>query len=249
MYELNGKVALVTGGGTGIGQAICRSLAESGADIAFTYLGHSPEATTAEVEEQGRRVKAMMLDARDPVRVNDVVAETVAAFGRLDVVVANAGGLLRRVPIATMTDEQWHEVISTNLSSVFYLARASLGHMRDGGRIIFISSMAAVTGGGAGSGGYTATKAGMVGLTRGLAKEVAARGIAVTAVAPGLILGTPFHETFTPPEDQARAISRIPLGRAGAPSDVAAVVCFLASDASSFLTGQVIRTSGAQELT
>jgi 3-oxoacyl-[acyl-carrier protein] reductase len=163
--------------------------------------------------------------------------------------VANAGGLLGRQALSTMTDEHWHAVLETNLSSAFYLVRAGLSHMVDGGRIVLISSLAAHTGGGAGAGAYAAAKAGMLGLARSLAKEVAVRRIAVNAVCPGFIQGTPFHETFTPLPDQDATIARLPVGRAGSTSDVATLVGYLAAESTDFLTGQAITVSGGQDLT
>ena len=130
-----------------------------------------------------------------------------------------------------MSTEHWHDVLETNLSSAFYVIRAALAHMNDDARIVLISSMAAHTGGSGGAGAYAAAKAGMIGLTRALAKELAPRGIAVNAIAPGLILGTPFHEQFTPPAAQEATIARLPVGRAGRPADVASLVTYLASEA------------------
>lgn len=250
MGTLAGSVALVTGGAVGIGQGIAVALAEAGADVAVTCRQHPAEQVERAITDRGRRALAVKMDATDSASVGQAVQETVQTLGRLDIVVANAGGLLARVPLAEMSDEHWHAVVDLNLSSAFYLARASLAHLsRDRGRIILISSMAAHTGGSGGAGAYAAAKAGMTGLTRALAKEVAAQGITVNAIAPGLILGTPFHEEFTPPEAQQSATSRIPLGRAGRPDDVASLVTYLASESSSFLTGEVISLSGGQQLT
>jgi 3-oxoacyl-[acyl-carrier protein] reductase len=247
---LAGHVALVTGGAVGIGEEIAVALAETGADVAVTYRQHPAEHVERAITARGRRALAVKMDATDSSSVSQAVRKTVQTLGRLDIVVANAGGLLSRVPLAEMSDEHWHAVVDVNLSSAFYLVRASLPHLSEQrGRIILITSMAAHTGGSGGAGAYAAAKAGMIGLTRALAKEVADRGITVNAIAPGLILDTPFHEQFTPPADQEKAISRIPVGRAGKPGDVAALVTYLASESSSFLTGEVISLSGGQQLT
>jgi 3-oxoacyl-[acyl-carrier protein] reductase len=247
---LSGTVALVSGGAIGIGEGIAVALADAGADVAVTCHQHPAHRVEQAITSRGRRALAVEMDATDPAAVRHAVQETIQRLGRLDIVVANAGGLLGRVPLAEMSDDHWHNVVDVNLSSAFYLARASLPHLTEHrGRIILITSMAASTGGAGGAGAYAAAKAGMTGLARALAKEVAARGITVNAIAPGLILGTPFHEQFTPPADQKNAISRIPLGRAGRPADVASLVTYLASESSSFLTGEVINLSGGQQLT
>jgi 3-oxoacyl-[acyl-carrier protein] reductase len=246
--SLLGQVALVTGGAVGIGRAVAVGLAVAGADVAITYYTHSADEVEKEIGQAGRQVAAYRADMRAPADA-DAVAEAVRReLGAIDVLVANAGGLVGRVPLASMSTEHWHDVLETNLSSAFYVIRAALAHMNDGARIVLISSMAAHTGGSGGAGAYAAAKAGMIGLTRAFAKELAPRRIAVNAVAPGLILGTPFHEQFTPAAAQEAAIARLPVGRAGSPADVASLVTYLASGATDFLTGEVINLSGGQEL-
>jgi 3-oxoacyl-[acyl-carrier protein] reductase len=247
---LSGSVALVTGGAVGIGEGIAVALADAGADVAVTSHRHPAERVERAITSRGRRALVTAMDATDSASVSHAVQETVRRLGRLDIVVANAGGLLGRVPLAEMSDDHWRNVVDVNLTSAFYLVRASLPYLTEHrGRIILITSMAAGSGGSGGAGAYAAAKAGMTGLTRALAKEVAARGITANAIAPGLILGTPFHEQFTPTADQEKAIARIPLGRAGRPADVASLVTYLASESSSFLTGEVIQLSGGQQLT
>lgn len=246
--SLLGKVALVTGGSVGIGRAVAVGLAETGADVAITYYTQSGHEVAEEIARAGRRSATFQVDVRAPDDVDAVVSAARRDLGKIDVLVANAGGLIARAPLASMSNELWREVIDTNLSSAFYVVRAALPHMNDNARIVLISSMAAHTGGSGGAGAYAAAKAGMVGLTRALAKELAPRKIAVNAVAPGLILGTPFHERFTPPAAQEATIARLPVGRGGRPADVASLVTYLAADATDFLTGEVINLSGGQEL-
>jgi 3-oxoacyl-[acyl-carrier protein] reductase len=232
----------------GIGKEIAVRLADLGADVAFTWHSHPADEVVEEVKALGRRVLPLQVDVTCSAAVADAVSQTASGLGALYVLVANAGGLLSRVPLATMTDEHWHNVLNTNLSSAFYLVRAGLPHMADGGRIVLMSSLAARTGGGAGAGAYAAAKAGLLGLARALAKEVAPRGIAVNAVCPGFIQGTPFHATFTRPEDQEATIARLPVGRGGSPADIAGLVAYLAAGSTNFLTGQAIIVSGGQEL-
>lgn len=243
--DLHGKRAIVTGGGIGIGRAIALALRGCGADVAITFWSHPEEANlTAQSmtsDEQCRR-----LDATDSNQVNKVFAQIAESFGgHVDILVNNAGHLVGRVPIANMSDEHWHKVIDINLTTAFYCSRAVIPYMTKGwGRIVNMSSLAGRDGGGAGAAAYATAKAGIIAFTRGLAKELAANGVTVNAVAPGLILGTPFHATFTKPEAQQAAISKIPLGHAGEPDDVAGAVVYLASDLAAFVTGEVIEING-----
>jgi 3-oxoacyl-[acyl-carrier protein] reductase len=244
--DLIGRTALVTGGNTGIGRAIARTLAKAGADVAITYFSNADEQTVAEIRGMGRSAAAAQLDATDSAAVNRVVPELARALGgHIDILVNNAGHLIGRMAVAEMTDEHWHNVLDVNLSSAFYCARAALPFMNTGwGRIVQMSSLAGRNGGGTGAVAYGAAKAGLFGFTRGLAKEVAAQGITVNAVAPGLILDTPFHEKFTPPESQQATIASLPVKRAGLPDDVAGAVLFLVSDMAGFITGEVTEING-----
>lgn len=243
--DLSGRTALVTGGATGIGRGIALALAEAGADVAITYRSHDGEAVAKAITDLGRRSAAYELDATDSASVDRVVDQAAADLGgKLDILVNNAGGLLARQPIAQMSDEHWHQVIDLNLFSAFACTRAALRHLPEGGRVVNISSLAGRNGGGTGAVAYGASKAGMDGLTRGLAKELGPRGITVNSIAPGLILDTPFHETFTPPEQQQATIDSTPVGRAGFPADVAGAVLYLVSDLGSFCTGTVIDLNG-----
>lgn len=244
--DLAGKTALVTGGNTGIGRAIALMLAQAGADVAITYFSNADEQTVADIRAMGRTAASAQLDATDSVAVNRVVPELAQALGgHIDILVNNAGHLIARMAVVEMSDEHWHRVLDVNLSSAFYCTRAALPFMNTGwGRIVQMSSLAGRNGGGAGAVAYGAAKAGLFGFTRGLAKEVAAQGITVNAVAPGLILDTPFHETFTPPESQQATIASLPVKRAGMPDDVAGAVLFLVSDMAGFITGEVTEING-----
>jgi 3-oxoacyl-[acyl-carrier protein] reductase len=244
--DLTGKTALVTGGNTGLGRAIALALAQAGADVAVTYFSNPGEQTADDIRALGRKSLALRLDVTDSQAVNRAMPEVAGVLdGHIDILVNNAGYMVGRLPIAEMGDEHWHRVIDVNLSSAFYCTRAVLPHMHTGwGRIVAMSSLAGRNGGGPGAVAYAAAKAGLLGLTRGLAKELAPRGITVNAVAPGIILETPFHVNFNTEEGLRTAIAAIPLRRGGVPDEVAGAVLVLASDLSGFITGEVIDING-----
>lgn len=243
--DLTGKTALVTGGNIGIGRAIALALAESGADVALTYFLHGGDETAHAIEALGRRAIAVRMDATSSAEVNQTIAQIALQLGgHIDILMNNAGGLVGRSTIAEMSDDLWQRVIAVNLSSTFYCTRAALPYMQTGGRIVNNGSIAGHHGGGNGSVAYAATKGAIHTFTHGLAKELAPRGITVNAVAPGFILETPFHETFTAPESQAASIAQTPLKRAGAPMDVAGAVLYLVSDLAAFVTGEIIEVNG-----
>lgn len=241
--DLTGRTAVVTGGNVGIGRGIALALAESGADVAVTYHQHADSETAASIRAFGRRAMQLKVDVCDSRQVDEAMVQVAETFGHIDILVNNAGGLVARVNLREMTDQHWSRVIDLNLSSAMYCARAVLPHMRDGGRIVNISSLAARSGGGVGTVAYVSAKAGLIGLTRALAKELGPR-VTVNAVAPGLVLQTPFHETFTPEADQLAMIDATLVKRAGLPVDIAGVVLFLVSDISGFVTGAVIDVNG-----
>jgi 3-oxoacyl-[acyl-carrier protein] reductase len=242
MFDLTGHVALVTGASRGIGRAIAGKLAAQGATVVAAARGDHAEATAAELTAQGWRVEAVALDVTDRAAVERLPGEIAVRHGRLDIVVSNAG-VTRDQLLMRMKREDWDAVIETNLTATFGLAQAAMRPMlkQRSGRIIAVSSVVGQMGN-AGQTNYAASKAGLIGFAKALAREVASRAITVNVVAPGMI-----------DTDMTRAISekaavdwstQIPLGRLGAADDVAAAVCFLASDEASYITGHVLAVNG-----
>lgn len=248
--NLQGRRALVTGGGTGIGAAVAIALADAGADVALTYKTHDGREVADRIAATGRRAHAAPLDATDPAAVEAAVSTAAAQLqGPIDILINNAGGLVGRHSLIEMPDEHWHTVLNLNLTSTFLVTRAVVRQMGPGGgRIVNISSQAARNGGGPGASAYAAAKAGMHGLMLAWAKELGARDITVNTIAPGFIGDTPFHATFTPPESQRAVIEATPLRRAGVPEDVAGAVLYLASDLGGFCTGEIIDVNGGAYL-
>jgi 3-oxoacyl-[acyl-carrier protein] reductase len=247
--DLSGARALVTGAGHGIGRGIAIGLAQAGADVAVHY-GSSAEgaASTSEaITALGRRSVVVSGDVRDSSAVNAFVGEAVEFLGGLDILVTNAGHLVARVPVGEMSDEHWHHVLDVNLTSTFLTTRAALPALvESGGRIVTMASLAGHNGGGPGASAYAAAKAGVIGLTKALAKELGPKGVTVTSVAPGFIADTAFHNTFTPPEGQKAQVAGIPIGRGGTVEDVAEAVVYLAGTGSRFANGAVLDLTGGQ---
>jgi len=246
--NLTGKTAFVTGGNIGIGRAVSLAFARCGADVALTYYSHEAEGkeTVEAIKDMGRNAIAFQLDATAGGQVKDVVGKVAKVLGgHIDILMNNAGHLVGRSAIADMTDEHWFKTINVNLTSVFFCTRAVLPFMNTGwGRIINMSSLAARNGGGNGATAYAASKGAIIAFTRGLCKEVADQGITVNAVAPGLILETPFHETFNTGTGIQDAINSTPLKRGGVPDDVANAILYFATELGSFITGEIIEING-----
>lgn len=249
MFEqsLHGKTALITGGGTGIGQGIALALAQAGARIAITYNNHKPDQDFADEMERhsGHPLTSLQLDATVETEVQRIV-ELLREFGGLDILVNNVGGLIQRSAISDMDFKLWRQVLAVNLDSTFLMTHFALPLINEGGRIINIASLAGRNGGHAGATAYATSKAAIFGFTRGLSKELAPAGITVNALAPGFIEATPFHDTFTTAESKAATVETIPLGRAGVPEDVAGAALWLASDHARFVTGTVVDINGGQ---
>ena len=244
MKLLEGKVALVTGATRGIGRAIALKFAENGANVAFTYLSSvsAAESLVSEIEALGVRAAGFASNAADFAGAHEVVEKVVAEFGQIDILVNNAGqtkdGLMMR-----MNEEQWDSIIDTNLKSAFNFIHAVTPLMarRRAGSVINMSSVVG-TNGNAGQCNYSASKAGLIGLTISFAKEMGARGIRCNAIAPGFI-ETDMTDKLNEATKQA-IISSVSLGRMGSAGEIADVALFLASDMSSYITGEVIKVTG-----
>lgn len=243
MKLLDGKVALITGGSRGIGEALVRKFAEQGAQVAFTYVSAGSAARAeALATELGASVRAYQSDAGDYAQAEALVNQVVKDFGKLDVLINNAG-ITRDTLLLRMTEQQWDEVMQTNLKSVFNLTKHSLKPMiRSGGSIINMSSVVGVFGQ-AGQANYAASKAGIIGFSKSIAKEYGSRGVRCNAVAPGFIETE--MTAILDEKTKDNYLAAIPLKRLGTGEEVANTCVFLACDMGSYISGQVISVCGA----
>jgi len=242
--DLTGKVALVTGASRGIGQAVAVELAKAGADVIVNYIGNEAVAqeTVEKVEALGRKAIKIKADVGNAEEVQAMVDEAHAAFGHIDVLVNNAG-ITRDGLLIRMKDSDWDDVLNINLKGVYLVSKAVAKLMvkQRSGRIINMTSVSGVTGN-VGQANYAAAKAGVIGFTKTCAKELAARGITVNAVAPGFI-ETAMTDVL-PEKIKEGIAATVPLGRMGQPEEIAGVVTFLASDFARYITGQVLNVDG-----
>lgn len=248
MKLLDGKVAIITGGSRGIGRAIARKYAKEGASVAITArnINEEVQAFVAELETLGVKAKAYTSDASQFDAAHELVKEVVAEFGRIDILINNAG-VTQDTLMMRMTEEQWDTVININLKGAFNLIHAVTPFMmkQRSGNIINMSSVVGISGN-AGQANYAASKAGMIGLTKSIAKEMGSRGIRANTIAPGFIATDMTHALSDEVRKQWEA--QIPQRRAGSPEDVAGVAVFLASDLASYVTGQTISVCGGMNM-
>ena len=240
---LSGKTAIVTGASRGIGAAIAHRLCEAGANVVLCSRSAEAVSQVAEVlKEKGYTTLAMAADISQKADVEGLIEKTIAQFSQIDILVNNAG-ITRDMLLMRLKDEDWDAVLQTNLTGTMYCTRSVLRPMlrQRSGRIINISSVVGLSGN-AGQANYAAAKAGIIGLTKATAKEVGARGITVNAIAPGFI--TTDMTAQIPEKNQEQLLELIPLREFGDPEDVADAVCFLASDAASYITGQTLQVDG-----
>ena len=248
MGNLNGKRALVTGGGQGLGYAIVEHLLDAGADVAIHYFSSETGARELKVlaEKKVRRAETFRADLTKETDATALVNNAAKYLGGLDVLVNNAGDLVQRRWIQEVDAAFWEHVMNVNVASMLWVTRAAVPWLENAGQasIVNLSSLAGRKGGHAGSLVYSTAKGAVLTWTRALANELAPKGIRVNAVAPGFILGTRFHQTHTTDESARKTIEQIPLQRAGAPSDVARGVAYLASEYDGFITGATLDING-----
>jgi 2-deoxy-D-gluconate 3-dehydrogenase len=243
-FNLSGKVAIVTGSSTGLGEGMAYGLAEAGADIVGVYNNDLPE-NQKKIEALGRRFLGIQADLSNISRVADIVGKTVEAFGRLDILVNNAGIIIRNKSV-DFTEEQWDDVVNINLKTLFFLSQAAARqfmNQKSNGKIINIASLLSFQGGILVP-SYTASKSGVMGLTRLLGAEWAPHNINVNAIAPGYMATRNTQALQDDPVRNKQILERIPAGRWGRPDDMKGAVLFLASEASNYINGYTIAVDG-----
>lgn len=246
---LNGRIALVTGASTGIGRWAAFALAECGAAVAVNYHKNQAgaEETKKMIEEICGRAVVIQADVSTKAGAQSLADAARQQLGPIDILVNNAGDLIARCSLLEFSEELWDRVMNLNFKSVLFCSQSVMQDMMDRrrGTIINVGSIAGHHGGGPGAGVYAAAKAGVMCLTKGLAKELAPYGIRVNGVAPGVI-DTPFHERMSTPELMRQFVTSIPLGRVGTSEECGRVIAFLASDAASYIHGEMIEINGGQ---
>ncbi|GGG12033.1 3-oxoacyl-ACP reductase [Paenibacillus albidus] len=247
--DLSGKVALVTGSSGGIGAAIALQLAQYGAKVAVNGLRNmeQAESVAASIRNAGGEAAAFCADVTDTAAIGAMITGIEARLGGpVELLINNAGHLVERSSITDMSEELYQKIMDVNLKSAVFVSKAVIPGMKSagGGRILNLTSLAAHNGGGPGAAIYAASKAAVIALTKGMAKELAPFGITVNALSPGFIGQTAFHATFTPEEARISTVRSIPLGREGNPDDVAGAALYLCSELASFITGETIEING-----
>ena len=249
LLDLTGQAALVTGASSGIGAATAVTLAELGARVAIGYHHNQSgaEETRDRIVSAGGTAVAILADVRDAEGVKALVDDATRQLGPLDILINNAGSLIKRLTLREITDEHLDAVYALNVKSAVLAAQAVSASMieRNRGAIVNVVSIAGHNGGGPGAGAYASAKAALTCYTKSMAKELAPHGVRVNAVAPGVI-ATPFHDTFSTPEMLKAFVAAIPMGRLGTPEECANVIAFLASPAASFVLGETIDINGGQ---
>jgi 3-oxoacyl-[acyl-carrier protein] reductase len=246
---LKDQVALITGASSGIGRATAEAMAREGARVGVNYLKNKSgaEQAVAAIRKAGGDALAIRADVTSAADVQAMVAAMRKQWGRIDILINNAGDLLARRSLPDMTEEYWDQIMALNLKSAFLCVKAVWEEMvaRKSGCIVNVTSIAGRNGGGPGAAAYAAAKGGLLTYTKGLAKELAPQGVRVNAIAPGVI-ATPYHERYSPPELFQKYILTIPMGRAGTSEEIADVIVFLASPASRYMTGETVEVNGGQ---
>ena len=248
MNDLKGKVVLVTGASTGIGAGCAKAFGERGARVAVHYNSSeaAAQAVARSIVEAGGQAFIVQGDLHSSATCERVVGAVAKHFGRIDVLINNAGALVQRIPITEITDELFDDIVDLNVRSMMMCTRYAVPHMIDGGSIINLTSVAARHGGGPGASLYAGSKGFVSTATKGLAKELVSKGIRVNAVSPGVVM-TPFHEKFSTPEQLEAMRLTIPMGRLGTVDECIGAFLYLASDTlSSYVTGQIIEINGGQ---